>query len=428
MQLIQGEVEGMGSKMDRRRAVITGIGAITPLGLTSDAFWQGLVAGRSGIGPMTLCDPTDYPCRIAGEVRDFDPTEYMGSREARRMARFSQLAVAAGLTAVTAAGLDMSKEDPYRVGVVLGNGNGGFPTLEENCRILASRGGMRMSPFFFPMILPNMAAANVSHYLGARGYSSTVTTACAASNQAIGEALESIRRGSADVVFAGGSEAGISQLGLSGFAVMRALSTRNEEPEKASRPFDAGRDGFVPAEGAVVLVLESLEHAVSRDAPVLAELTGFGCTSDAGHLVQPEETGRSASEAMGLALADAGVSPQEVDYINPHGTSTPLNDAVETQAIKHRFGDLAYRIPISGTKSMVGHSLGASGALEAAACINTIVHGMIHPTINYTVPDPDCDLDYVPNVARQRVVRVALSNAFGFGGQNACLVFQKFEG
>ena len=417
----------MGSRTDRRRAVITGIGAITPLGLTSDAFWQGLVAGRSGIGPMTLCDPTDYPCRIAGEVNDFDPTQYIGSREARRMARFSQLAVAAGLTAAEAAGLDMSKEDPYRVGVVLGNGNGGFPTLEENCRILASRGGMRMSPFFFPMILPNMAAANVSHHLGARGYSSTATTACAASNQAIGEALESIRRGSADVVFTGGSEAGISQLGLSGFAVMRALSTRNDEPEKASRPFDAERDGFVPAEGAVVLVLESLEHAVRRDAPVLAELTGFGCTSDAGHLVQPEETGHSASQAMALALADASVSPEEVDYINAHGTSTPLNDAVETLAIKHRFGDLAYRIPISSTKSMVGHSLGASGALEAAACINTIVHGAIHPTINYTVADPDCDLDYVPNVARNKDVRVVLSNAFGFGGQNACLVFRQFE-
>ena len=417
----------MTSRTDRRRAVITGIGAITPLGLTSEAFWQGLVAGKSGVGPMTLCDPTDYPCQIAGEVRDFDPTQYMGSREARRMARFSQLAVAASLTAVESAGLDMSKEDPYRVGVVLGNGNGGFPTLEENCRVLASRGGMRMSPFFFPMILPNMAAANVSHYVGARGYSSTATTACAASNQAIGESLEVIRRGSADVVLTGGSEAGISQLGLSGFAVMRALSTRNEEPEKASRPFDAERDGFVPAEGSVVLVLESLDHAVRRNAPVLAELTGFGCTSDAGHLVQPEETGSSASKAMGLALADAGVSLEEVDYINPHGTSTPLNDAVETLAIKHRFGDLAYRIPISGTKSMIGHSLGAAGALDAAACINTIVHGIIHPTINYTVADPECDLDYVPNVARKQAVRVALSNAFGFGGQNACLVFRKME-
>ena len=417
----------MVSRQERNRAVITGIGAITPLGLTSEVFWQGLVAGKSGIGPMTLCDPTDYPCRIAGEVRDFDPTQYMGSREARRMARFSQLAVAAALTAVESAGLDMSKEDAYRVGVVLGNGNGGFPTLEENCRVLASRGGMRMSPFFFPMILPNMAAANVSHYVRAKGYSSTASTACAASNQAIGESLEIIRRGSADVVLTGGTEAGISQLGLSGFAVMRALSTRNDEPEKASRPFDAGRDGFVPSEGAVVLVLESLEHAVQRNAPVLAELTGFGCTADAGHLVQPEETGSSASQAMGLALADAGVAPEEVDYINPHGTSTPLNDAVETLAIKHRFGDLAYRIPISGTKSMIGHSLGAAGALDAAACINTIVHGVMHPTINYTVADPECDLDYVPNVARQQDVRVVLSNAFGFGGQNACLVFQKIE-
>ena len=413
--------------MERKRVVITGMGAITPLGRTPESFWENLVAGKPGIGPMTLCDPTNYPCRIAGEVRDFDATDYVSGREARRMARFSQLAVAAGLDAAAAAGLRLEKEDPYRVGVILGNGNGGFPTLEENCRILAARGGMRMSPFFFPMVLPNMAAANVSHHLGAKGYNSTATTACAASNQAMGEALELIRHGGADMVFAGGAEAGISQLGLAGFAVMRALSTRNEEPEKASRPFDAHRDGFVPAEGAVILVLESLEHARRRDAPILAELAGFGCTADAGHLVQPEETGASAAEAMRRALADAAVPPDQVDYINAHGTSTPLNDAVETVAIKRLFGDLAYRIPISSTKSMVGHSLGASGSLEAAACIGAITSGVIHPTINYETPDPECDLDYVPNRARECEVRVALSNAFGFGGQNACLVFRKFE-
>ncbi|HIN04892.1 MAG TPA: beta-ketoacyl-[acyl-carrier-protein] synthase II [Dehalococcoidia bacterium] len=412
---------------DRTRVVITGMGAMTPLGQTPEAFWDNLVAGISGIGPMTLCDPTDYPCRISGEVSDFDPGQYMNPKEARRMARFSQLAVASALTAVESADLDISKEDPFRVGVVLGNGNGGFPTLEENCRVLADKGGMKMTPFFFPMILPNMAAATVSRLLGAQGYNSTATTACAASNQAMGEAMEVIRRGSADVVLAGGTEAGISQLGLAGFAVMRALSTRNDDPTSASRPFDAERDGFVPAEGSVILVLESLEHAVGRNANILAELAGFGCTSDASHPVQPEENGVSAAEAMRLALADAGVSMEQVDYINAHGTSTPMNDAVETVAIKRLFGDLAYRIPISSTKSMIGHSLGASGSLEAAACIKTITEGTVHPTVNQQVPDPACDLDYIPNQARKRDVSVVLSNAFGFGGQNACLVFRKFE-
>ncbi len=412
---------------DRRRVVVTGIGAITPLGQTPREFWDNLVAGKSGIGPMTLCDPTDYPCQISGEVQDFDPVKYMSEREARRMARFSQLAVAAGLTAVEAANLDISKEDSFRVGVVLGNGNGGFPTLEENCRILASRGGMRMTPFFFPMVLPNMAAANVSRFTGARGHNSTATTACAASNQAMGEALNVIRRGGADVMLAGGAEAGISQLGLAGFAVMRALSTRNDEPQKASRPFDAGRDGFVPAEGSAILVLESLEHAVGRNADILAELAGFGCTSDAAHAVQPEESGAAAAEAMKIALADAGVELDQVDYINAHGTSTPLNDALETLAVKRLFGDRAYQIPISSTKSMIGHSLGASGSLEAVACVKTITEGMIHPTVNQEDPDPACDLDYVPNQARNRKVNVVLSNAFGFGGQNACLVFRRFQ-
>ena len=414
--------------MDRVRVVVTGMGAMTPLGQSPDQFWENLVAGRSGVGPMTLCDPTGYPCRISGEVSDFDPGQHIAERDARRMARFTQLAVAAGLQSLENSGLDVSREDPYRLGVILGNGNGGFPTLEENCRILAERGGMRMSPFFFPMILPNMAAAAVSRYLGAHGYNSTATTACAASNQAIGEGMEVIRRGVADVVFAGGTEAGISLLGLSGFAVMRALSTRNDEPQLASRPFDAGRDGFVPAEGSVVLVLESLEHAVRRGAAILAEVAGFGCTSDAGHPVQPEESGASAAEAMRLALADAGEPLEAVDYINAHGTSTPLNDTLETVAIKRLFGELAYRVPISSTKSMIGHSLGASGSLEAAACVKTITEGAIHPTVNYDSPDPTCDLDYVPNQARQKDVRVALSNAFGFGGQNACLVFRKFSG
>ncbi len=417
-----------GNLTEPRRAVITGMGAVTPLGLTAREFWDNLVAGKSGIGPMTLCDPTGYPCRIAGEAVDFDPGQFINPREGRRMARFSQLGIAAAMMAVEDAGLDMGSIDPFRVGVLLGNGNGGFPTIEENCRVLVERGGMKMSPFFFPMILPNMASANVSRVLGARGYNSTVVTACSASNQAIGDALQKIRNGTVDVMLTGGTEAGISQLGLSGFAVMRALSTRNDAPEKASRPFDAERDGFVPAEGAAILVVESLEHAVARGANILCELAGFGCSSDAYHQVQPEESGESTIMAMRWALEDAGVAPAEVDYINAHGTSTPLNDAVETASIKTYFGDLAGSIPVSSTKSMIGHSLGASGALEAVACVRSITDGVIHPTINYENPDPECDLDYVPNQARNKDVKVVLSNAFGFGGQNACIVFKRFEG
>ena len=413
--------------MVENRVVITGMGAITPLGLTSEKFWGNLLKGKSGIGPMTLCDSTDYPCHIAGEVKDFDPVQYVGARESRRMARFSQLAVAAALSAVESADLNMDKEDPYKVGVVLGNGNGGFPELESNCRILTEKGGMRMSPFFFPMVLPNMAAANVGHYVGAKGFNSTASTACAASNQAIGEALLAIRRGDIEVALAGGTEAGISKLGLAGFAVMRALSTNNDNPAEASRPFDAARDGFVPSEGSAILVMESLDHAISRGANILVELVGFGCTSDAGHLVQPEESGTSAAQAMKLSLGDAGISTDEVDYINAHGTSTPLNDAIETLAIKRNFGERAYKIPISSTKSMIGHSLGAAGALESVACVKSILEGRIHPTINYQTPDPECDLDYVPNSARVTPINVVLSNAFGFGGQNACLVFKAFR-
>ncbi|MBI2936224.1 MAG: beta-ketoacyl-ACP synthase II, partial [Chloroflexi bacterium] len=343
---------------DRKRVVVTGMGIITPLGQTVQEFWDALVAGKSGIAPITLCDPSPFPCRIAGEVKGFDPAQHMDAREARRMARFSQLAVAAAIRAQQDARLDMAKEDSERVGIVLGNGNGGFPTTEEQCRILLEKGAMRVSPFFIPMILPNMAAANVSRLLGLKGYTSTVITACAASTQAIGEAAEVIRRGDADVVFTGGTEAGISPLGLGGFCVIKALSSRNEEPEKASRPFDAQRDGFIPAEGAAVLILESLEHALKRDASIYGEVAGFGVSSDAFHAVQPDENGDGAARAMRAALARAGVRPQEVDYINAHGTSTPLNDAAETLAIKRVFGEQAYSVPISSTKSMIGHALG----------------------------------------------------------------------
>ena len=403
------------------------MGALSPLGESVEELWSGLVEGRSGIGPMTLCDPSEFPCQVAGEVTGFDPRQFIDRREARRMARFSQLAVAAAGLAIEDAGLDLSREDPERLGVVMGNGNGGFPTTEENARILFERGGMRVSPFFIPMILPNMAAANVSRLYGLKGYTSTVITACAAGNQAIGDAVEAVRRGAAEVVLGGGCEAGISHLGLGGFNVIKALTRQNDPPERASRPFEARRDGFVPSEGAAILVLERLEHAVDRGARILAEVVGYGVSSDAFHAVQPDEDGEGAARAMRWALEDAGIGTDEVSYINAHGTSTPKNDLVETLAIKKVFGERAAQVPISSTKSMIGHALGGAGAVEAVACVETIRNGVIHPTINYEEPDPDCDLDYVPNVAREQEVETVLSNSFGFGGQNACLVFRRFE-
>ncbi len=404
------------------------MGAITPLGMTIDEYWGNLVAGRSGIAPGVLCDYSEYPCQIAGEVTGFDAGDFMDRRESRRIARFSQMAVAAAGLAIENGGLDLSREDPERLGVVMGNGNGGFPVTEENARIMMRRGGMRVSPFFIPMILPNMAAANVSRLYGLKGYTSTVITACAAGNQAIGEATEAVRRGAADVILGGGCEAGICQLALGGFNVIKALTRSNDEPEKASRPFDAKRDGFVPAEAAAVFVIESLEHAIDRGANVLAEVAGYGVSSDAFHAVQPDEDGAGAARAMRWALENAGVGIDEVDYINAHGTSTPKNDHVETLAIKSLFGERAYSVPISSTKSMIGHALGGAGAVEAVACIQSIAHNEIHPTINYEFADPDCDLDYVPNVSRKTRVDTVLSNSFGFGGQNACLVFRRFEG
>jgi 3-oxoacyl-[acyl-carrier-protein] synthase II len=410
-----------------RRVVITGMGALTPLGQSVNEYWDALLQGKSGIDVMTLADPTEYPCRIAGEVSDFDPGQYMNPKEARRMARFSQLTVAATGLALEDSGLDLSKEDPERLGIVIGNGVGGLPTTEDNARLLVARGGMKMSPFFIPMILPNMAAANASRVYGLKGYTSTVATACAAGNQAIGEAAVAIGRGAADVIMGGGCEAGISQLGLGGFNIIKALTRQNEPPEKASRPFDARRDGFVPAEGAAVLVLESLEHAMDRGADVLAEIAGYGVSSDAFHPVQPDEDGMGAARAIRFALDDAGMGPDDISYINAHGTSTPRNDLSETLAIKTVFGEQAYKVPVSSTKSMIGHALGGAGALEAVACVQSILSDEVHPTINYDFPDPECDLDYVPNVSRKLQVDTVLSNSFGFGGQNACLVFRRFE-
>ena len=411
---------------NRMRVVVTGMGAVTPLGVSVDEFWKGLISGRSGIRPITLCDASQYPCRIAGEIPDFDPGKYMNPKEARRMARFSQVSVAAASMAVEDSGLDIGLEDQERIGVVLGNGAGGLSTTQDACEDMNEKGSMRINPFFIPMMLPNMAAANVARIFGAKGYNSTVVTACAASNQAIGEAGEAIRRGVVDIVLAGGSEASITEVGLSGFCILKALSTHNEEPSRASRPFDAQRDGFVPAEGGGILILESLEHAMNRGANILAELAGYGTSCDAFHAVQPDETGEGASRAMRWALADAKIGPEDVDYINAHGTSTPLNDRIETMAIKNVFGDRAYNIPISSTKSMTGHALGGAGALEAIACVKTLQDGVIHPTVNQEHPDPSCDLDYVPNLARHQNVNVLMSNGFGFGGQNTCIVLRRY--
>jgi len=411
----------------RRRVVITGMGAITPLGLSPEEFWQGCVEGRSGVTPITVFDASAYPVQINAAVKGFDPLEYIDRKEARRMARFTQFAVAAARQAIDAAGLQLDKEDTSRIGVVLGNGNGGFPNTEEAGRTLVEKGGMRMDPFFVPKMLPNMAASQVAIQFGLGGFNNTAITACAASTQAIGDALEVIRRGKADVMLTGGTEAGICEMGLASFCVMRALSTHNEEPEKASRPFDAERDGFVCAEGAAILVLESLEHAKARGATILAELAGCASSADAYHIVAPCENGEGALRAMRWALEDAEVTTDDVDYINAHGTSTVLNDLAETRAIRSLFGERAYKIPISSTKSMIGHVLGGAGALESVVCVKTLQTGVIHPTINYEHPDPECDLDYVPNKSRKADVRIILKNSFGFGGQNACLVFKRFE-
>lgn len=405
------------------------MGAVTPLGKSVESFWQGLIEGRSGIDWITFVDASNYSVKVDGEIKDFDPQDYMDRKEARRMARFAQLSVAAARMAIEDSGLRLEKEDPERIGVLLGSGIGGYPETDETVRVIIEKGGNRIDPFYMAKHLPNMAAAQIAMQFQLKGYNNTVSTACAAATQAIGDALNTIRLGRADVMFAGGGEAGICELGLAGFSIMRALSTRADDPKKASRPFDKDRDGFVPSEGAAILVLETLEHAQRRGARILAELVGYGACADAYHIVQPCADGEGAARAMRWALEDAGIRPEDVDYINAHGTSTPANDAAETLAIKAVFGEQAYRVPISSTKSMIGHALGASGALESVAAVKSIETCILHPTINYETPDPDCDLDYVPNQARKLdEVRYVLKNSFGFGGQNACLVFGRYEG
>ncbi|RPF42607.1 3-oxoacyl-[acyl-carrier-protein] synthase II [Thermodesulfitimonas autotrophica] len=408
------------------RVVVTGLGVISPVGTGKEAFWEALVKGRSGVRRITRFDASEFKTQIAAEVGDFDPEAYIDKKEARRMDRFTQFAVAAANLALSDAAIATEALDRDRVGVVLGCGIGGIGTFEEQTRVLVSRGPNRVSPFFVPMMIANMGAGYIAIYHRFYGPNSTVVTACASSNHAIGEAFRIIQRGEADVMLTGGAEAAITPVALAGFCAMKAMSTRNDEPEKACRPFDAARDGFVIGEGAAVLVLERLEHALARGARIYAEVAGYGQSCDAYHITAPDPDGAGAAKAMARALADARLRPEEVDYINAHGTSTPLNDKVETMAIKKVFGEFAYRIPVSSTKSMTGHLLGAAGGIEAAACVLSITHGVIPPTINYENPDPECDLDYVPNEARRAQVDVALSNGLGFGGHNATLIFKRF--
>jgi 3-oxoacyl-[acyl-carrier-protein] synthase II len=420
--------------VEPRRVVITGLGALTPVGNTVEEFWSALTQGKSGIGPITKFDTSEkdasgefkFVTRIAGEVRNFDELKYVDKKEARRLDPYLKYAMACAVMAVEDSGLDTSKVDGNRFGVLIGSGIGGISSLLEAHKTLIEKGADRVSPFFIPMLIVNMAAGLVSMRFGAKGPNSAVVTACATGNHALGDATRLIQRGDADVMIAGGAEAIIVPLTIAGFCSMKAMSTRNDQPEKASRPFDADRDGFVCGEGGGILVLESLEHALRRDARIYAEIIGYGLTGDAHHMTAPDPEGDGAARAMTGALSDARLAPSDIGYINAHGTSTPYNDKFETIAIKRVFGEHARRLAVSSTKSMTGHLLGAAGGIEAIATVLALHHGVLPPTINYDTPDPDCDLDYVPNQARKQDVEVALSNAFGFGGTNATLAFRKY--
>ena len=410
-----------------RKVVVTGIGVISALGESVDDFWASLTAGRSGIKKVSLFDVSDYPCQIGGEITGFDATKYMDPKEVRRNDRYVHFAVGAARMAVKDAGLDTAAVDRERFGVIIGSGIGGLISLEQQARILFERGPRRVSPFMIPQLIGNMASGIVAIEHGANGPNFCVVSACATATHAMGEALRAIQYGDADVMIAGGSEAPITALGFAGFCAMKAMSTSNEPPERASRPFDAKRDGFVMGEGSGVLLLESEEHAKARGARIYCEFSGYAATCDAFHITQPDPDGKGLSSAMRRAVNDAGVPFDSIDYINAHGTSTPYNDKFETLAIKKVFGDHSRKVAISSTKSMTGHLLGAAGAIEAAACIKAIQTGRLPPTINLENADPDCDLDYVPNTSREAKVRVALSNNLGFGGQNACAVFKAVD-
>jgi len=410
-----------------KRVVITGMAAITPLGTGVDKFWGNMLAGKSGIGTITRFDASAFPTRIAGEVKDFDPSLYMDKKEARRMDRFTQFAVAGAGMALSDAKIDMENLQKDRVGVVLGSGIGGMETLEDTARVLHEKGPGRVSPFFVPMMIGNMAAGQVAIAMGVTGPNITVVTACASATNAIGESFKMIERGVVEVVITGGTEASITPLALAGFCSMKALSTNNDEPAKASRPFDAKRDGFVMGEGTGIIILESLEHAQKRGAAIYAEIIGYGSSADAYHITAPAPGGVGMAKAMREALNDAGIKPEDVDYINAHGTSTDFNDKYETMAIKTVFGEHARELAVSSTKSMTGHLLGAAGGIELVATALAVKNDQVPPTINYENPDPDCDLDYVPNKARKLKVNYAMSNSFGFGGQNATVLIGKYK-
>ncbi len=413
----------------RRRVVVTGIGLVSPLGVGTEVTWQKICEGKSGIGPITAFDASRFNSRIAGEVRDFDPLQFIDRRELRKMGRFIQFAIAASEFAVQAANLKITPELATRTGVYIGSGIGAFEIIEREHKVYLEKGPERISPFFIPATIVNLAAGYVSIRFGAKGPNSATATACTSSAHAIGDSFKIIQRGDADIMICGGAEACITPMGVGGFAAMRALSQRNDEPERASRPWDRERDGFVVGEGSGILILEALEVALRRDAPILAEIVGYGMSGDAYHITAPCEDGDGAVRVMQNAMRDAGIDPSEVDYINAHGTSTPVGDKVEALAIKRCFGEHASRLAVSSTKSMTGHLLGAAGGLEAGLTVLAIRDQIAPPTINYEFPDPECDgLDFVPNQARRMEIRYALTNSFGFGGTNGCLIFKKFEG
>ncbi len=413
------------STSTKRRVVITGVGTLNPLGNDVATTWRNIAAGISGIGPITLFDASDYKAQIAGEVKDFDPTPLFGRKEARRLSRMSQFALAAANQALDDANIKVSDNNRDRIGVVIGSGMGSLDPIVDNVNILNERGPNRLSPFFVPMMLADTPAAAVSITYGLAGPNMSVATACATGNNAIGEAAAIIARGAADVMVAGGSEACILPIAIAGFAIMNALSTRNDAPQQAARPFDLDRDGFVTAEGAAILILEAYEHAKTRGATIYGELLGYGTSADAYHISQPKADGSGAARAMQAALDDAALKPEAIDYINAHGTSTQLNDHAETAAIKTIFGEHAYNIPVSSTKSMHGHLLGAAGALEAIIGLQSMAHDLLPPTINLETADPDCDLDYVPNAARKATINTVMSNGFGLGGHNATIILSK---
>ena len=412
--------------MQERRVVVTGMGAVTPLGGDKDAFWSGLKEGKSGISRITHFDPAGFDAQIAGQVKDFDPLKYFDKKEARRLVGFIQFAVAAAKMALTDSGLVIDEKNAAEIGVWIGSGIGGIGFLEQQAYTLKDKGPSKCSPFMVPLMINDMAAGVTSIHTGAKGPNGCTTTACASGTNAIGDAYEIIKRGDAVAMLAGGSEASITPLGIAGFCAAQALSTRNDEPEKASRPFDAKRDGFIMGEGSGIVVLEELEHAKKRGARIYAEVAGYGMSGDAYHMTAPDSMANGATRAVIAALKDAGMKPEDIDYINAHGTSTEMNDRLETLAIKNAFGAHAKKVAINSTKSMVGHLLGAAGAVEFIASVMSIVEGFVHPTVNYEFPDPNCDLDYVPNKGRKMEVRTAMSNSFGFGGHNAILIAKKY--